>query len=191
MIQPKGTIKIDGYAMTYDGYRLEAIDDYIAAVTEVSVWQDGRFVGRLEAEQRSHPNMLFAELRAAFLRAKALRAGDPGAYTAAIQGIYTLMDRLEGQAGREVKTPSTEVAIHKSFSLAAPQRFGEDFYVTPLGVDPFTGQANFRIFVNPMVNFLWFGGFILVIGATLCVFPDARERKRLEASMAIDEREAA
>ena len=135
--------------------------------------------------------MLFAELRAAFLRAKALRAGDPGAYTAAIQGIYTLMDRLEGQAGREVKTPSTEVAIHKSFSLAAPQRFGEDFYVTPLGVDPFTGQANFRIFVNPMVNFLWFGGFILVIGATLCVFPDARERKRLEASMAIDEREAA
>jgi len=32
---------------------------------------------------------------------------------------------------------------------------------------------------------------VLVIGATLCVFPDARERKRLEAAMAIDEREAA
>jgi len=191
MIAPQGTIKIDGYAMTYDGYRLEAIDDYIAAVTEVSVWQDGRFVGRLEAEQRSHPNMLFAPLRDAFLQAKSMRGGDPGAYTAAVQGIYTLMDQLEGQVGREVKTPSTEVAIHKSFSLAAPQRFAEDFYVTPLGVDPFTGQANFRIFVNPMVNFLWFGGFVLVIGATLCVFPDARERKRLEAAIAIDEREAA
>jgi cytochrome c biogenesis factor len=101
------------------------------------------------------------------------------------------MARLEGQAGREVKTPSTEVAIHKSFSLAAPHRFGEDFYVTPLGVDPLTGQANFRIFVNPMVNFLWFGGFVLVIGAGLCVFPDRRERRRLEASMAIDDREAA
>jgi cytochrome c-type biogenesis protein CcmF len=191
MIEPKGTIKIDGYAMTYDGYRLDAIDDYVAAVTEVSVWQDGRFAARLEAEQRAHPNMLFPELREAFVRAKTMRGGDPGAYTAAVQGIYTLMARLEGQAGREVKTPSTEVAIHKSFSLAAPQRFGEDFYVTPLGVDPFTGQANFRIFVNPMVNFLWFGGFVLVIGATLCVFPDARERKRLEAAMAIDEREAA
>jgi cytochrome c-type biogenesis protein CcmF len=191
MIAPKGTIKIDGYAMRYEGYRLEAKDDYIAAVTEVTIWQDGRVVAQLAAEQRSHPNMLFPELKEGFLRAKAAAAGDPAAYTAAVQGVYTLMSRLEQQAGREVKTPSTEVAIHKSFSLAAPHRFGEDFYVTPLGVDPFTGQANFRIFVNPMVNFLWFGGFVLVIGASLCVFPDARERKRLEASMAIDDREAA
>ena len=191
MVAPKGTVKIDGYAMTYDGYRLEAIDDYVAAVTELTIWQDGRFVARLEAEQRSHPNMLFPALRESFLRTKALRGGDSERYEAAVRDVYTLMSRLEGQAGREVKTPSTEVAIHKSFSLAALHRFGEDFYVTPLGVDPFTGQANFRVFVNPMVNFLWFGGFILVIGAGLCVFPDARERKRLEASMFIEEREAA
>jgi len=191
LVAPKETLKIDGYAMTYDAYRLEAIDDYVAAVTELSVWQDGRFVARLEAEQRLHPNMLFPELKAAFLKTKALRGGDPTVYTGAVRDLYALMTRLESQAGREVKTPSTEVAIHKSFSLAAPQRFGEDFYVTPLGVDPETGQANFRVFVNPMVNFLWFGGFILVFGAGLCVFPDAKERKRLLASMAIDDREAA
>jgi cytochrome c-type biogenesis protein CcmF len=191
VVSPEGTLKIDGYAMTYDGYRLEAVSDYVAAITELSVWQDGRFVTRLEAEQRWHPNMLYPELRQAFLAAKRLRGGDPAAYRASVQGLYTLMSRLEGQVGREVKTPSTEVAIHKSFSPAAPQRFGEDFYVTPLGVDPFTGQANFRVFVNPMVNFLWFGGFILVFGAGLCVFPDARERKRLLASMAIEDREAA
>jgi cytochrome c biogenesis factor len=101
------------------------------------------------------------------------------------------MSRLEERAGREVKTVSTEVANHKSFSLAALSRFGEDFYVTPLSADPTTGRANFRVFVNPMVNFLWFGGLILVVGATICVFPDSRERKRLEASMALDDREAA
>ena len=191
VVAPGGTLKVDGYAMTYDGYRLEAIDDYVAAVTELSVWQDGRFVSRLEAEQRWHPNMVYPELKSAFGQAKAMRGGDPAAYRAAVAGLYTLMSRLEAAAGREVKTPSTEVAIHKSFSLAAPHRFGEDFYVTPLGVDPSTGQANFRVFVNPMVNFLWFGGFVLVIGASLCVFPDRRERKRLMASMAVDEREAA
>ena len=191
LIPPKGTIKIDGYAMRYDGYRLDAVDDYVAAITELSVWQDGRFVAHLEAEQRSHPNMLFPELRDAFLRTKAHRGGDPAAFHAEVRDLYALMTRLEGQAGREVKTPSTEVAIHKSFSLAALSRFGEDFYVTPLGVDPATGQANFRVFVNPMVNFLWLGGLILVVGATLCVLPDARERKRLLASMAIDDREAA
>ena len=191
LIPPKGTIKIDGYAMRYDGYRLDAVDDYVAAITELSVWQDGRFVAHLEAEQRSHPNMLFPELRDAFLRTKAHRGGDPAAFHAEVRDLYALMTRLEGQAGREVKTPSTEVAIHKSFSLAALSRFGEDFYVTPLGVDPATGQANFRVFVNPMVNFLWLGGLILVVGATLCVLPDARERKRLLASMAIEDREAA
>ncbi|HEX4823086.1 MAG TPA: cytochrome c-type biogenesis CcmF C-terminal domain-containing protein, partial [Candidatus Polarisedimenticolaceae bacterium] len=190
-IAPKGTIKLDGYAMVYDGYRLEAQDDYIAAVTEVSIWQDGRFVARLEAQQRAHPNMLFPDLKAAFLQAKSMRGGDPGAYHDAVAGLYTLMSRLEEIAGREVKTPSTEVAIHKSFSLTRPQRFAEDFYVTPLGVDPFTGEANFRVFVNPLVNFLWFGGLVLVIGATICVFPDARERKRLQAARALEERAAA
>src|SRR5262249_55535155 len=127
----------------------------------------------------------------AFLRAKSLRGGDAPAYRNAVAGLYGLMERLEESAGREVKTPSTEVAIHKSFSLLRPQRFGEDFYVTPLGVDPFSGTANFRVFVNPMVNFLWFGGFILVLGASICVFPDGRERKRLAAARLLEERAAA
>ena len=191
LVAPGGALKIDGYTMTYDGYRLEAIDDYVASVTEIAVWQDGRFVARLEAEQRSHPNMLFPELKDAFLRAKALRGGDAATYRNAVAGLYSLMERLEESAGREVKTPSTEVAIHKSFSLLSPQRFGEDFYVTPLGVDPFSGTANFRVFVNPMVNFLWFGGLILVAGATICVLPDARERKRLAAARSLEERAAA
>jgi len=191
MVPPKGTLKIDGYAMVYEGYRLEAIEDHVAAITEISIWQDGRFKARLEAAQRAHPNMLFPELKDAFLRAKALAGGDPASYQTAVANLYTLMARLEASAGREVKTPSTEVAIHKSFSPLHPQRFGEDFYVTPLGVDPFTGQANFRVFVNPLVNFLWLGGFVLVLGATICVLPDARERKRLAIARALEERAAA
>jgi len=191
LLDPGGTMRIDGYALTYDGYRLEAVNDYVGAITELSVWQDGRFVGRLEAAQRWHPNMLFPELRTAFHDAVAARTGDPATYRARIQGIFALISRLEQGAGREVKTPSTEVAIHKSFSLAAPQRFGEDFYVTPLGVDPISGKANFRVFVNPFVNFLWLGGLVFVLGATICILPDARERQRLEAQMALEDRAAA
>ena len=40
-----------------------------------------------------------------------------------------------------------------------------------------------RVFVNPMVNFIWLGGLILVLGAHLSVLPDASERKRLRAAM--------
>ena len=191
MVPPGGTLAIDGYAMTYDGWRVEAIDDYVAAVTELAVWQDGRFVGRLEAQQRWHPNMVFPELKAAFQRARAARDGDRDAYRAAVQEVFAVIDSLERQVDREVKTPSTEVAIHKSYSFAALHRFGEDFYVTPLGVDPFSGRANFRVFVNPMVNFLWFGAFVLAFGSALCVLPDARERRRLAAALAVEERAAA
>ncbi len=93
--------------------------------------------------------------------------------------------------GREVKTPSTEVAVFASLSPFAPSRLGEDFYVTPLFIDPITGRANLRVFVNPMVNFIWIGGLIFIIGANITILPDARERKRLEGALALEERAVA
>src|SRR5262245_57416351 len=135
--------------------------------------------------------MLFSDLKQAFLHAKSLRGGDPAAYRAAVAGIYPLIQDLEQRASREVKTPSTEVALQPSLSPLAPRHLGEDFYVTPLWVDPSSGRASFRVFVNPMVNFLWLGGLIFVVGAHLAVLPDRRERKRLEVAMALEERAVA
>ncbi len=190
-LSPGGVLEVDGYQMRYDGYRLEAVDDHVGAVTLVSLYQDGRRVAALEAEQRFHPNMMFPELRDAFLHAKALHGGDPRVYQDAVARLYPLIRHIEQGAGREVKTPSTEVAIHATMSPLAPTRFGEDFYVIPLWVDPATGSANFRVFVNPMVNFIWIGAFVAFLGAHLAVLPDARERKRLAVTMALEERAVA
>jgi hypothetical protein len=143
------------------------------------------------AEQRFHPNMLFPELRAAFLEAKRLGAEGSDRYPDAVLGLYDLISRLEQRAQREVKTPSTEVGIYSSLSPLNASRFGEDFYVIPLWVDPLTGQTNFRIFVNPMVNFLWFGGLLFVIGSVIAILPDSRERRRLETAMDYEERAVA
>ena len=52
-------------------------------------------------------------------------------------------------------------------------------------------KANFRVFVNPMVNFIWLGGFVVVFGAHLAVLPDRRERKRLQAALALEDRAVA
>jgi cytochrome c-type biogenesis protein CcmF len=190
-LSPGETLSIAGYAMRYEGYRLEAVDDHLGAVTELALFQDGRFTGTLEAEQRVHPNMLFPELKEAFLHAKSLRGGDDAAYRSAVQALYPLIQRLEQRAQREVKTPSTEVGLKESLSPRAPRHLGEDFYVIPLWVDPQTGRASFRVFVNPMVNFLWLGGLIFIVGAHLAVLPDRRERKRLEVAMALEERAVA
>ncbi len=190
-LAPGGVLEVDGYQMRYDNYRLEARDDHFGAVTELTIFRDGLRAGSLEAEQRFHPNMMFPELREAFLSARAMHASDPGAHQGEVKELYGLATRLEQGAGREVKTPSTEVGILASLSPFAPSRLGEDFYVTPLFVDPETGTANFRIFVNPMVNFIWLGGLILVLGAHLAVLPDSRERRRLEAAIALEERAVA
>ena len=58
-------------------------------------------------------------------------------------------------------------------------------------MDPQSGRASVRVFVNPMVNFIWLGGLILVLGAHLSVLPDAAERKRLKAAMDLEERAVA
>jgi len=190
-LDPGGTLEIRGYSMRYDGYRHDAVDDYLGSVTELSLFADGRFLGNLEAAQRYHLNMQFPELRDAFLRAKSLHDGDPVPYREAVGDLFGTVEALEAGAGREVKTPSTEVAILSTFSPLRLGRFGEDFYVIPMWVDPATGRANFRIFINPMVNFIWLGGLIVVFGAHLCVFPDAGDRKRLAAAVAVEERAVA
>jgi cytochrome c-type biogenesis protein CcmF len=190
-LDPGGVFEIDGYVVRYDRHDLEAVDDHMGAVTHMTLWRDGRFLGRVRGEQRFHPNMLFPELRQAFLAAREMASGDPETYRQAVLGLYGLVQSLEGRVGREVKTPSTEVGIYKTLSPRSPSRWGEDFYVIPLWVDPATGQASFRIFINPMVNFIWLGGLILVFGAHLAVLPDRRERKRLQAAIALEERAVA
>jgi len=192
-LNPGEHLIVDDYLMRYDGYRLEAVDDHIGARTELSLFDrnSGEPLGQLRAEQRFHPNMLFADLRESFLHVKQLgREGSP-AYEEGVAGLYQLINMLEQRAGREVKTPSTEVGIHASLSPLDGSRWGEDFYVIPLWVDPQTGRANFRVFVNPMVNFIWLGGLIFVLGAHLAVLPDARERRRLRAAMELEERAVA
>jgi cytochrome c biogenesis factor len=114
-----------------------------------------------------------------------------GGGEAEVAEVFRIIPLLEAQARREVKTPSTEVAIYASLSPFEPSRFGEDFYVIPLFVDPASGQANFRVFVNPMVNFLWFGGLVFILGAHLSVLPDSRERHRLDSALEFEERAVA
>jgi cytochrome c-type biogenesis protein CcmF len=194
LLSPGEYLGIDDYLVRYEGYRLEAVDDHVGAITELRVFdaRTGEDLGRLAPEQRIHPNMLFPPLREAFLRAKALHAAnDPGA-AAAVADVYGLIPALERQAQREVKVPSTEVGIRAFVTpFTGLRRMGEDLYAIPLFVDPSTGQANFRVFVNPMVNFIWFGGLIFVIGAHLAVLPDRRERRRLESALALEERAVA
>jgi len=46
-----------------------------------------------------------------------------------------------------------------------------DFYVLLTGFDPETGSASFKVYINPLVNLVWWGGIILIIGTILAAYP--------------------
>jgi len=59
--------------------------------------------------------------------------------------------------------PTTEVAIRRSIL--------EDLFVALGDHDPQGGAATFKIVVNPLVNWIWFGFILLTLGALLAVIP--------------------
>lgn len=61
--------------------------------------------------------------------------------------------------------PTTEVAL-RSF-------WNEDLYIILAGWDD-KGGATFKIYVNPLINWIWRGGLIMFLGGLIVLFPDLK-----------------
>ncbi len=66
--------------------------------------------------------------------------------------------------------PVTGVAIRTIYPT------GEDVYVLMSTIDG--GIPSFRVFINPMVNVIWFGGLLLLAGTVLCGWPEVVRKER-------------
>ena len=55
---------------------------------------------------------------------------------------------------------------------------GEDLFVIGDRFYP-DGSVYLKTFVNPLVNFIWLGGLLFVLGSIVTMWPDAREQRRL------------
>ncbi len=97
------------------------------------------------------------------------RAGIP--YTAARVRVqrdgtdigYLFPRKLYYPGWVDTQGPSTEVAL---YSTAAG-----DLYVVLAGWDEFGSLAGFQLFWNPMIGWLWFGGFVLLGGTLFALWP--------------------
>ena len=69
---------------------------------------------------------------------------------------------------------STVAAIHHDWLT------GEDLYVVANKINP-DGSAYFKVFVKPLVNLIWLGGLVFILGSLIAMWPDAREERRLLA----------
>ena len=55
----------------------------------------------------------------------------------------------------------------------------EDLYVIVAGWEDDGATASFKAYVNPLVNWLWIGGLVFVLGTLVAAWPDLAEDRRL------------
>jgi cytochrome c-type biogenesis protein CcmF len=65
--------------------------------------------------------------------------------------------------------PSSEVAIHSTLK--------EDIYLIFAALNQ-DESATFKVHINPLVKWIWVGGFIICFGTIIAMWPDRREQKR-------------
>jgi cytochrome c-type biogenesis protein CcmF len=68
----------------------------------------------------------------------------------------------------------------------------DDLYVLLVDWEPISStDVTFKIYHNPLVNWLWLGGFVFILGTLVAAWPDkepdsvtvsAAERRRMAAS---------
>jgi cytochrome c-type biogenesis protein CcmF len=69
---------------------------------------------------------------------------------------------------------------------AARSTISEDFYVILAGWETGGATATFKVYLNPLINWLWFGGLVFVLGTLIAVWPDVEaERRALGRQVAV------
>jgi cytochrome c-type biogenesis protein CcmF len=82
--------------------------------------------------------------------------------------LRTLLPRREiyQDSGQTMTIPATRSTL------------AEDFYVILAGWEAGGGSATLKIYHNPLINWLWFGGLVFIIGTAVAVWPDVEAERR-------------
>jgi cytochrome c-type biogenesis protein CcmF len=88
------------------------------------------------------------------------------------------------QDGREIGElhPTHDFFIPQQQPMTIPaMRYTlvEDLYVIVAGWENGGTTATFKAYVNPLVNWLWIGGFVFILGTAVAAWPDPSENRRL------------
>jgi cytochrome c-type biogenesis protein CcmF len=85
-------------------------------------------------------------------------------------------------------TPRTELYTRSGQPMTIPDArstIGEDFYVLLVNWEGTSDDAaTFRIFLNPLINWVWAGAFIFVAGTLVAAWPDPADERITASSRA-------
>ena len=94
---------------------------------------------------------------------------------------------MERRAYRQRTETTSEVGIRRAWN--------EDLYVILAGIDDANGVLDgsnprpvttFRILVNPLVPWIWFGGMVMALGTLIAMWPGGGEPRVRQPSVASD-----
>jgi cytochrome c-type biogenesis protein CcmF len=78
--------------------------------------------------------------------------------------------------------PYREIFLNGTGELTPPgvlSSVGEDLYLLFLGEQ--SGFGTIKAYINPLIQFLWIGGIILIIGTLVAMWPTSTERRQTAA----------
>jgi cytochrome c-type biogenesis protein CcmF len=76
-------------------------------------------------------------------------------------------------------TPQREFFVVQQQPMTKPGKrmsLADDLYVILAGWEGSGETATFKVYINPLVNWLWIGGFALIIGTLVAGWPNPQER---------------
>jgi len=120
------------------------------------------------------------ELRGYSLRFDGLEQYTTDAKNATVANLTLFED------GREIDTIKPEKNIYKyegnreinqETEVALRSTFKDDLYIILSSFNP-DGSATIRAMINPMVNWIWAGGLVLLLGAIITVWPSGRKSRQ-------------
>ena len=102
-------------------------------------------------------------------------------YPTATREVITATMSVYDGGGRSLGTMTPSKTFHKNqeqpvTDVAIRTTLREDLYVILAGWE--TDVAAFKVYVNPLVVWIWIGGGVMLLGTVFAMWPDARERRR-------------
>jgi cytochrome c-type biogenesis protein CcmF len=78
---------------------------------------------------------------------------------------------------RASEQPTTEVAILGMFSW--PPNLGDDLYTILVDPNPQSGGYTFKAYLNPLISWIWIGGFVVIVGTQVAVLPEFQRQRAI------------
>ncbi|MEW5960350.1 MAG: heme lyase CcmF/NrfE family subunit [Chloroflexota bacterium] len=81
--------------------------------------------------------------------------------------------------------PTREFFVVQQQPMTIPDKrstLTDDLYIILAGWEGNGETATFKAYINPLVNWLWIGGFVFIIGTLIAAWPNPQETRQTEAA---------